>query len=268
MAGFVQHDLFIVTPINMTEYPVWKNPPILEAVLDIRVTLPDTVDLAQLATFQQGVLDRFPTQEPQTTVQFGFEAQAGQAPSVQASVGDTVGYRLASADGQRVIQVQHSGFTYSRVGNYETWDNFAQEARELWQHYLEVASPETVIRLGLRYINQIFLPTNEEGPVDLKEYILTAPEIAPGVPQILQGFFMRLVISSDDQTSSANIIQVLEPYAVGEDAAPLILDIDVFKPQQFEPWSAAIWDAFASLREFKNQIFYNSITEKTKGIFR
>lgn len=251
----------------MTEYPVWKNPPILEAVLDIRVTLPDTVDLAQLATFQQGVLDRFPTQEPQTTVQFGFEAQPGQAPSLQVPVSDTVGYRLASEDGKRMIQVQRTGFAYSRVGNYETWDNFAQEARELWQHYLEVASPEVVTRLGLRYINRIPMPLGEK-PTDFKDYLLTTPEVARGVPQELLTYFMRLTIPSDDHTLLANITQVMEPMVPEVNILPLIFDIDAFKQQVFEPRSEAIWDTFAALREFKNQIFYKSITEKTKELFR
>ena len=251
----------------MTDYPIWKNPPILEAVLDIRVTLPASVDLPQLATFQQDLSDRFPSQEPQTTVHFGFEAQPGQTPSVQEPVSDTVGYRLQSANGQRIIQVQRFGFTFSRVGNYDTWDNFAQEARELWQRYLAIAAPEAVTRLGLRYINRIPIPLSA-GPIDFKDYILTTPEIAPGVPQELLTYFMRLTIPNGDHTLLANITQVMEPMIPNADMLPLIFDIDAFKVETFEPHSEAIWDTFAALRAFKNQMFYKSITDKTRRLFK
>lgn len=209
-------------------------------------------------------------QEPQTTVQFGFEAQPGQVPSIQLPVSDTVGYRLQSADGRRVIQVQRFGFTFSRVGSYDTWDSFSQEARELWGRYLTVATPETVTRLGLRYINRILLPLSDT-PVDFKDYILTMPEIAPGVPQELQGLFMRLLVPSPEYAAQANITQVMEP--VTEDAdglrtLPLIFDIDAFKQQTFAPRSEAIWDAFGALRAFKNQIFDKSITDKTRRLFQ
>jgi len=251
----------------MTDFATWKNPPILEAVLDLRVTLPSSVGMPQLADFQQGLADHFPTQEPQTTVQFGFEAQPGQAPAVQEPVSDTIGYRLQSADGQRVIQVQRFGFSFSRVGNYDSWDKFSQEARELWQRYLEVAAPESVTRLGLRYINRIHIPFGA-GPIHLQDYLLTAPEIAADLPQQLQSFFMRLVLPSADGTSLANVIQVVEPTPPDAVALPFVFDIDAFKQGTFEPDSEAIWDAFASLREFKNQIFYKSITDQTRRLFQ
>jgi len=251
----------------MTDYPTWKNPPILEAVIDIRATLLASVGLPQLAAFCQGFEDRFPTQVALNTVEFGFEAQAGQPPLVQAPVSDTHGYLFQSADGQKVIQVHRGGLTFSRRGNYDTWDNFSQEARELWQRYLAVAMPETVTRLGLRYINRIPIPLRD-GPVDFKDYILTTPEIAPGVPQELMTFLMRLVIPSADHTSFATIIQVMEPIAPDSDALPLIFDIDAFKDVRFDPHSQAIWDGFASLREFKNLIFYKSITDRTRRLFQ
>lgn len=251
----------------MTDYPTWKNPPILEAVLDIRATLPAAVDVSKLATFQQEIADRFPTQELQSNVHFGFEAQPGQATSVQASMSDPIGCRLQSADSQRIIQVQRFGFTFSRVGNYDNWDNFAQEARELWQRYLAIATPEAVTRLGLRYINRIPIPLSA-GPIDFKDYILTTPEIAPNVPQELLTYFMRLLIPSADHTLLATITQVMEPMIPNAETLPLIFDIDAFKVKTFEPHSEAIWETFAALRAFKNEIFYRSITDKTRRLFQ
>lgn len=250
----------------MTDYPTWKNPPILEAVLDIRVTLPPSVNTPKLETFSEGLEDRFPVKLPLNTVQFGFERQGGEPPLASVPMADTFGYRFQSSDGQKVVQVHRAGFIFSRVGNYDTWANFSQEARGLWQRYLAIAEPESVVRLGLRYINRIPIPLGEQ-PADFKDYILTTPEIAPDVPQELITFFMRLVIPSADHTSFATIIQAMEPMVLGPGVLPLIFDIDTFKEQRFDPHSEAIWEEFAALREFKNQIFYKSITDKTRSLF-
>ena len=69
-------------------------------------------------------------------------------------------------------------------------------------------SPKKVIRLGLRYINRIEIPLPMR---DFKDYILTVPEIAPGVPQGLERFFMRLVIPSDEAQAVAVVTQSMEP---------------------------------------------------------
>ena len=251
----------------MTDYPTWKNPPILEALLDIRVTLPSSVEAVALEAFSDGLEERFPLKMPLSTVQFGFEEQPGQPPALQVPISNTHGYRFQSADGHKVVQVHREGFTFSRVGSYETWADFSQEAHELWQRYLALAEPETVTRLGLRYINRIRIPMNG-GPIDFKDYLLTTPEISPDVPQELVGFFMHLVIPSADRTSFANVIQMMESPISGTDLLPLIFDIDVFKPEAFQPRSEALWEAFGALRDFKNQIFYGSIKEKTKELFR
>jgi uncharacterized protein (TIGR04255 family) len=53
-----------------------------------------------------------------------------------------------------------------------------------------VARPTKVTRIAVRYVNRIEIPAG----VDFKEYILTGPEIAHGIPQTLDNFFMRLEI--------------------------------------------------------------------------
>lgn len=49
---------------------------------------------------------------------------------------------------------------------------------------------------------------------------------------------------------------------------PLIFDIDVIKKANFMKKESDIWMDFNLLRQFKNEIFFNSITEKTKELFK
>ena len=49
---------------------------------------------------------------------------------------------------------------------------------------------------------------------------------------------------------------------------PLIFDIDVFQEMQSETNACTTWDNFEKLREFKNEIFFNSLTDKAKELFK
>ena len=44
--------------------------------------------------------------------------------------------------------------------------------------------------------------------------------------------------------------------------APVILDIDVFREDPFDPNDIAVWNVLEDLRGVKNRIFFESVTEK------
>ena len=49
---------------------------------------------------------------------------------------------------------------------------------------------------------------------------------------------------------------------------PLIFDIDVIKTGNYSEKESDMWNDFDLLRQFKNEIFFKSITEKTKELFK
>ena len=101
---------------------------------------------------------------------------------------------------------------------------------------------------------------------DLKDWLLTIPELAPKLPQHLAGFFVKLHIPFDRPRGNVNVIQTIEP---GKDDkhVPLVFDIDAFAEETFEIGEDAVWTRFDELREIKNRVFFDSITEKTKSLY-
>jgi hypothetical protein len=102
---------------------------------------------------------------------------------------------------------------------------------------------------------------------DFKEYILTNPEVAPKLPQSLSHFFMQIVMPNQEIEASAIITETMEPPTENQ-RLPLILDIDVFKEKIYADNKEEIWSDFENLRAFKNDIFFNSITDKTEELFK
>lgn len=249
----------------MLEVIHFPNAPITEALLDIRVKLPPQTDLARLGAFHDTIKQKYPEKQERVSWRGHIEVKASPAAQVfQSAAGGPDGYLFTSIDGRQVVQARLDGFTFSRLKPYDTWEALRDEAKQLWQHYVKIAAPESVTRIALRYINRMEIPL----PIkDFKEYILTTPEIAPDLPQGLGSFFMRLVIPDAKTQAVAIVTEAVEPIDEASNRLPLIFDIDVFRLAAWNVQDRALWETFEQFHELKNEIFFKSITPKAKGLF-
>jgi uncharacterized protein (TIGR04255 family) len=165
------------------------------------------------------------------------------------------GFLLSSETEPVRLQVRLDGFTAHRLWPYKDWQTFSEDAKNLWRRYKDTAHPTKVTRLGLRYINRLELPLER----DFTEFMLTAPEIAPKLPQKLADHFMRLVIP-DDSGSIAVVTQTTIPRAQNSITYPFLFDIDVFRDVELAPDAPEMWSIMEELRSLKNLIFFGSLT--------
>lgn len=247
----------------MNGYTVFPNAPITEALLDIRVVLPEGITLAKLETFQDLVKERFPEKQERIFIKAGFKLSR-EGIETSPSSGGPDGYLFRSSVEKKIVQARLDGFTFNKLKPYENWEVFSSEARELWDLYFQLTSPIKITRIALRYINRIEIPLPMK---DFKEYILTVPEIAPKLPQGLANFFMRLEIPNPDIEAIAIITQTMENLTEDQ-RLPLIFDIDVFQNKTYSDNKTEMWEEFEKLRLFKNDLFFNSITKKTEELFK
>lgn len=247
-----------------TQWEHFPNAPITEALIDIRVVLPLTTTFGTLAGFREALAERFPKCRQRWKLQGQFTFRADRPPAMDSGSQEPDGYLLASPDGTQVVQARLDGFTFSQLKPYDTWDALKQAAQDLWRTYVDIAKPGQVERIAVRYINRIELPA----PVtELSDWILTAPAVSPNLPQTLAGFFVRLNIPFDNPPCFVNLTQTVE---LGESGAtvPLIFDIDAFTPARLDPKDEALWRRFEDLRTVKNKVFFDSLTPRTKELFR
>jgi uncharacterized protein (TIGR04255 family) len=117
----------------------------------------------------------------------------------------------------------------------------------------------------LRYINRIELPL----PVnDLQEYLLTGPEIAPNLPQSMANFFFQVSLPLPEAEAIATITETVLVNEATNARLPVILDIDVYRNGAFPVTVEKLWPLLAPLRGEKNRIFFESLTDKAKDLFR
>ncbi len=118
----------------------------------------------------------------------------------------------------------------------------------------------------MRSINKFDIPLFPQPMLDFNEYLTAAPIVPEGLPQGVNSFLTRVVIHDPGSDATAIITQAFEQI-VDPKFLPIILDIDVFQQKEVISEEVA-WQALEELRHFKNKIFFASITEKAKELFR
>jgi uncharacterized protein (TIGR04255 family) len=247
----------------MTKWRHLPNAPIREAVLDIQAVLPSTASLGQLERIHRRFSDRYPKKRPRKRLEGSLDLKSGEFRTTPAKVD---GYVFLSEDERQIVQARLDGFTVNKLKPYAMWESLRDEARTLWEDYVNIARPDVVRRIALRYINRLELPV----PIpDFKDYIRTAPDVAPGIPQAISGFFMRLEIPHPNGVT-ALVTETIEPVEKRDsgDILPFILDIDVIRQETLSPNAADLWEKFEELRDVKNEIFFRTITPKTEVLFQ
>lgn len=247
----------------MTAWERFEKAPIVEALLDIQVTFPSPVAPSRLESFHDAIRDRYPTKQNRT--KWEGQIRVAELEVQQAVKRAAEGFMFRSEDSRRTVQVRQDGYTFNQLRPYDNWEALRDEAREHWERYRDVFRPEAVTHLGLRYINRIEIPVPFS---DFREFVKTAPDIATGLSQGVRAFFMRLEIPDPTRGLIAIVTETIQPPTPDTKQLPLIFDIDVVRSATFEPSSPAIWETFEQMRDYKNEIFFNTMTERAKEIFR
>lgn len=233
-----------------------KRAPITEAIIDLRVSALKEFDSRRFLTLKEHLRDRYPNVQEARGAEAGFELAPGKVATHARDLG-LQGFFFKSDDGVNIAQFRVDGFTFNRLAPYTSWEEVFPEAIRLWKLYSETASPEYVSRLALRYINRLTIPVPIE---DFSQYLTSPPMVPRNLPQVISSFLTRVVLHEPESQLAANVTQALEegldPKSVG-----VILDIDAYKVGEFDPRGAEIAQVLAELHDFKNTIFFGSVTE-------
>ena len=242
-------------------YPILKKAPITEALIDIRVKLPSDFDVKNLSSIYDSIKNQYPEKQEQLQSKVKFEPKAEEI--VKSSRSEISGYRYFSSDKKQIVQARLDGFTFSRLHPYVKWEELRDEAYRLWQFYKDMTSPESITRVAVRYINNLNIPM----PIkDFDDYLTAPPTVPEGLPQGVSSFLTRTVIHEPSFGANAIITQALEQ--VDTDVAPVILDIDVFKLESKGIVEKDAWEIMEKLRRFKNKVFFSSITDDLKEMYK
>lgn len=262
-------------------FPHYSRAPIIEAVIDLRVSASVGIDIARLQVLAERFAKQFPVQTPMFHGQFSvaLSTPSQPEPPSEASKEKTsgfrlpvrmkaqqnqIGIRLTTERPGRVLQITANGFTYSHLPPYSEWQNFRAEAVPLWNEYVSAAMPDVVTRSALRYINRLDFKGSSVEPED---YLNLYPKVPKGIPPDITGMFMQLRMPQEDIDAMA-IINCSLVDTDDVEVISVVLDFDVFQHAERPPSDPRIWATLDALDDRKNLLFNECLTERSKELYR
>ena len=240
--------------------------PIIEAVLDIDCDMPPGREIASLEKPALECLrGQYPEVRPVLVQMHHIEKADDQTPKV--SMRNAMhGLQFLHQDQKQVVQFRTQGFSFNRLAPYSSLDDYLPEIERTWKLFVSLASPVQIRAVRLRYINRIMLPMPE--PVlNLDDYLKVAPHLPDQQRLTFTGFLNQ---HTAVETGTGNLVTiVLSPLPAEDQLLPLILDITAESHQTrvVEDW-AWLLSQIQALRDLKNRVFRNTLTEKCLNLFR
>lgn len=244
------------------KYPHLNNAPIVEALIDIKYKLSDNFDLNLFKKFAEKKQSIFKTSK--LIRELEAEIIRGEEINKLSHKDELVGYRLISNDGKKILGLQKKNFTFSILKPYTNWKDLVNQAKEYWTKINKIIEAEHIHRVAVRYINNLNIkpPINE-----FSDYLTSPPTIHPNLPQAVSSFLTRIVLPNPEKKITAIITQSLTSGDYSK-SVPIILDIDVFQINNKGYNELEIWQTLEIIRDYKNDIFFNSITKRQLEVYK
>jgi len=237
----------------------YKNPPILEAVCEFRLTEDTQWDLTVPGLFYERVKHEFPHRE-QRGIQ---ELEVIHGPQgLQHVIRTTERVLMFAPDRNILVQLGPRLLVINALKPYPTWQGLKPRIEVAWKALQEVVDIKGLERIGLRYINRIEFPHQA---VELEEYFDFYPFIGKRLPQEMASFVMVVefpYVADRDRCR----VQLATTSGV-EAKTAVILDIDYFlaRPRAVDISSGLNWVEEA--HSHAEEIFEGCIKDRLRAMF-
>src|SRR5829696_6901184 len=213
----------------MAERVHYRNAPITEALIDLRIAYGQNFSLNDLEAIGEIIADSYPTQEPIHLYSGQMAIERPGDPMRTEATHQHNGFKFTSRNKQQILQARIDGFTFSTLAPYGRWEPFRDEARRLWELYRSAAKVESITRAAVRYINRIDIPSAPTA--QLEDYLKTYPEVSAEMPNkgLMANFFMQLQLWQEDLDCLLIVNEAPVPHPNDETIASIQLDFDLFR---------------------------------------
>lgn len=243
----------------------YANAPIVEATINLQVSVPENLPVSDLAVVIE-------TPEYSAKHELYEESASEWNDADERTTSRTVtGYRAMSADSTHGVVLTRNQFSFSRLGKYDGWDSFEAATRKCWESYQKITHPQTVNAVAVRFLNIVEIPN---GSFEIRDYIRSSFDVPSHLPQVVSSFYSRIEIPLVDFLGgfSPTCILAIGSSALESRAATrgLVVDITVVIESRLETNSPSFSDDLAALlgklRIAKNYVFESYITDATRGL--
>jgi len=241
---------------------IYEKPPVVEAVIDIKCVNKASLTIRDLAAFASEFAPQFAQEGQSLEIEERYEPDGARKTTTERISGLVL---RSSADNLRVIQPKLTGMSYSRLAPYERWESFRDEAKQAWLRYAHLAQPDTVTRIGVRYVN--VLRIGSPAIHELAPFLQMHPVTPWSLSAPPDGF--NLQVRRRGITDGVRlIINQATVLTVGTPTAGILLDLDAFLDGTFTTEEDPLWNQVEMLHAEVEEAFEAAITDHTRELFR
>lgn len=241
-------------------WPTLKNPPIILAVAELRFRLPEKYDIINLKRNDGDLIKKYPNRVDNLTGNINIP---GPVIGLSTATVDSrqIGYTYTNSDKSRKLIISKENLVYVQEGKYSDWNSFKQEWTYIVNHFADILNGIEIERLSIRFVNQ-FVVTEMTSPLDYFNSSISAKDGV--IKYSVDLYFYRYIMKVPESYLRLIVINSLQE--ISSVNYTFIFDIDVLSDEHFTFNLSKISDIMESLREKKNETFFNNITEKTLAI--
>jgi len=241
----------------------YPNPPIREAICAVNFEPCENWDLrspGEVYADLKGMYPGRPVQNVATQIEL-MESHGGP-PAIGVRPGEAV-TQLQDATGTRLFTFVQASLPIRSLKPYEGWEAYSERIAAGIDAYTRHLTPGRLLRVGVRYINQIEF---ESATVDLGQYFTKPPAVPDSLD--LDMFTLAQSIESRSRADDVIIIQKFQSSLSASNTPTAILDIDVVK--EWNGGRAAnlkFLDEIEALRTIERRVFEELITDEARRLF-
>ncbi|MEZ4858535.1 MAG: TIGR04255 family protein [Flavobacteriaceae bacterium] len=169
--------------------------------------------------------------------------------------------QVMSENRKEYFTIANNKFTFQSHEKYSDWNSFTEFVKVFWGLFSDYYKIDEMNGISLRYVNKFKLPLSTK---DITKYFNTYLQDNENTHTIRE---FQFKYNSFDEVNGYNVIIGHALERPIEDYLPYIYDIDVISLQNIQN-NKDVWSKFNEIRNKKNHIFNNGITEEAKKLIR
>jgi uncharacterized protein (TIGR04255 family) len=245
----------------MGKWKILNRPPVVVALIQLRYSS-SSVKLGDFLAYDTTLRHDFPIRRD--NIQVGIDLGNSSIPLGISKISGTsdakVGsYIYSSVDQKIKLEISESSISYIDEHPYKGWAVFKENALKAIMILSEVLNKIEINRSSIRFINRFSFDNFDNPQEYFNTLISNSGEINLPYPLTQYGFRLSMDVPATDIYSIVN--QNVE--SLLSNSYIYTFDIDVLDKQHLIFDKETLSIILESLREIKNEIFFNNVTQKT-----
>jgi len=238
-----------------------KNPPIVVALFQMKYAATD-LELNRFLSCDTKIKHRLPIRKDSGHVGINFVDKSiplGMSKTTVTTDAQIRSYTYFSADQKSRLEISTDTITFIDENKYSDWEHFKELTKSYLSIISDVLSNCEVTRTSIRFINR-FTFDNFDNPQEYFKTLISSAENNQ-LPYPLRQYGFRLVMDTPNTDIYSIVNQDIEN--VPTNKYIYTFDIDVLDKQHLFFNVNTIVENIEVLRDVKNEIFFNNLTQKT-----